>query len=144
MLDFCGFKIRGEHEKGDGILLLANELTYSAHPWWHISTRRCLEALTEADVKGKRVLDFGCGAAPILGLAASSLGAREVAYAEKIPALWEHAKKTIEANDLPPLEDDGGTYDFILANIGDAYLLGQISKRSTHGIGTEGYEVMRW
>jgi predicted nicotinamide N-methyase len=138
------FTVVGEHEEGPGIRLLPH--THGdAYPWWSESTRNVLDALRPEDVAGKRVLDFGCGASAILGLAAASLGAALVAYAESHPALWAIAQRQIEANGWPVVADDGGTADFILANLGDAVAVGELSRRSLHGLGTdkEG-QVIRW
>ena len=54
-------------------------------------------------------------------------------------------QQQIRANGYVPRVDDGFSYDFILANVGDAALVGEISNRSEHGIGTdkEG-QVIRW
>lgn len=143
MFQIGQFTILGEHEGGEGIRLLPHTHG-NAYPWWSESTRNVLAALTAADVAGKRVLDFGCGASAILGLCAASLGA-SVSYAERDTELWGIAREQIIANGLTPVEDDGGRYDFILANIGDAVAVGEVSTRSDHGIGTDNDgSVIRW
>ena len=138
------FTILGEHEQGEGIHLLPHTHG-NAYPWWSESTRNVLEALTAADVAGKRVLDFGCGASAILGLCAASLGAKSVDYAEQDAELWAIAKNIVRRNSHAPSPDTGKRYDFILANLGDAEQVGKVSVRSEHGIGTDrDGAVIRW
>jgi len=138
------FTIIGEHEEGEGIRLLPHTHG-NAYPWWSESTRNVLESLTVEDVKGKRVLDFGCGASAILGLAAASLSAKSVDYAERDVELWAIAKTIVRRNAHSPSPDTGKRYDFILANLGDAEQVGKVSVRSEHGIGTDkDGAVIRW
>lgn len=144
MFQLGRFTVFGEHEEGEGIRLLPHTHG-NAYPWWSESTRNVLEALTEADVAGKRVLDLGCGASAILALAMAQLGAASVAIAERDPELMAIAQSQLAANRLPVLVDDGGVYDFIVANLGDALAVGEISTRSQHGIGTDrDGGIIRW
>ena len=137
------FTVLGEHEDGDGVRLLPHTHG-NAYPWWSESTRNVLEALTEADVKGKRVLDYGAGASAILGLCAASLGAH-VDYAETDGELMAIAERQIKANGHAANRDTGKRYDFVLANLGDAEAVGKVSKRAPHGLGTDkDGAVIRW
>lgn len=117
-----------------------------AYPWWSPTTRAVLEALTRGDVEGRTVLDYGCGASAILGLAAYAFGASCVHFAECKPDLLAIAEQQIKANGQKPrLDDETLYYDFALANLGDAFAIGILSKRTAHGLGTdkEG-RVIRW
>jgi len=109
------------------------------YPWWSASTRAVLGMLPELIDPGDRVLDFGCGPAAILAVAAARLRATVVAL-EAHPELAAIARQQIEANglDIPVIEaDDGLPYDVILANIGDAVLVGTLSTRSPRGVGSD-------
>ena len=105
-----------------------------------------IEAMVEADLGGKRVLDFGCGASAILSLVASELGA-DVVACEIHPAYAAEAKRQIAANelDIPVVATASGSFDFAVANVGDAHLVGEVSKLATHGVGTDSEgELIRW
>lgn len=146
MFEIGPFTVIGEREampQGLAIRLLPHE-HHAAFPWWSPTTQAVLVALGAEDIVGKRVLDFGCGASAILGLAASALGGR-VSYAEHMPELWAIAVTNIAANGLDPTQDDGGRHEFILANLGDAYAVGQLAQRAPHGLGTDAEgQVIRW
>ena len=87
----------------------------------HQTTALCLHWLDKADVKGKTVIDYGCGSG-ILGIAAALLGARRVIGVDTDPqalqATQENARRnnvTVETylpQDCPALQ-----YDLLLANI---------------------------
>lgn len=59
----------------------------------HESTRMCMELLAETNVKGKSVLDVGCGSG-ILGIAALALGAEDCFFID----IDEQAVRATEAN----------------------------------------------
>ena len=98
----------------------------------HPTTRMCLEALDKTELKGKRVLDLGCGSG-ILGIGALILGADNCVGADIDPkapdVVMENAalngiggdKIKIFAGDV--IGDSslrrnlGGGYDVVLANI---------------------------
>ena len=97
----------------------------------HASTRLCLEALEAAEVKGKSVLDIGCGSG-ILGLCALKLGAKSATGVDIDPVAVQTAVENAALNGLRDsfaaltgdfLADDslrdvvGGGYDIIFSNI---------------------------
>lgn len=113
---------------------------HAAYPWWSESTRLVLGRLQRLDLAGKTVLDFGCGASCILGLAAARMGATVTAI-DYQPELAEIAARQAAANpDLAvtvQVDDPGGVFDVILANVGDADLLDALVDRAReHFIGT--------
>ena len=77
----------------------------------HATTRMCLEALQELDVKGKRVLDLGSGSG-ILGLAGLLLGAESVLACDVDPKAADAARENAALNDL-----GGGRYETRTADI---------------------------
>jgi ribosomal protein L11 methyltransferase len=90
----------------------------------HETTHMCLAALEHIDVKGQKILDYGCGTG-ILAILASKLGAAEL---EAIDIEEESYKSTIENcadNDVHNVTSRCGTivnvqgsnFDGILANI---------------------------
>lgn len=87
----------------------------------HETTRLCLEALTELDLQGKRVLDFGSGSG-ILSIAAALRGAR-VTGVEIDPLAVENARHNAHLNHVSPelCEFRAGfpetQFDFVIANI---------------------------
>lgn len=104
----------------------------AAFPWWDQSTANVLGTLPD-DLTGKRVLDYGCGASAILAIAAARLGASDVRAVEIHPELAALARANIEANGLPIVleDDDGSSYDLILANIGDEDAVKALRSRGT-------------
>lgn len=89
----------------------------------HPTTALCLEWLAEHDVKGKTVIDFGCGSG-ILAVAAVLLGAKE-AYAididpQALTATLDNAKKNGVASKIKTyLPEDFTPFaaDLVIANI---------------------------
>ena len=77
----------------------------------HATTRMCLEALQELDVKDKRVLDLGSGSG-ILGIASLLLGAESVLACDVDPKAADAARENAALNGL-----DGGRYETRTANI---------------------------
>jgi ribosomal protein L11 methyltransferase len=68
----------------------------------HPTTALCLQWLSQTDVKGKQVIDFGCGSG-ILAIAASLLGARSVLAIDNDPQAIIATKANRENNGIEPL-----------------------------------------
>lgn len=85
----------------------------------HATTRMCLDLL---DVKGKDVIDVGCGSG-ILGIASKICGAKSVYMCDIDPQAVEFAKRNAELNgvdaqiECADLIAGDRTADFIIANI---------------------------
>ena len=96
----------------------------------HQSTRLCLRALTDVDVRGKRVLDLGTGSG-VLAMAAALSGARQVLAVDVDPDAIESARESQALNPsaagiewlvadyrqrgaYPPID---GRWDVVLANL---------------------------
>ncbi|MES2662441.1 MAG: 50S ribosomal protein L11 methyltransferase [Pseudomonadota bacterium] len=91
----------------------------------HPTTSLCLSWLARTHLKGKRILDFGCGSG-ILGIAAQLLGAADVVFLDIDPQalIATQDNATINSIDLKPqqlcLPEDIlpiGTFDIVIANI---------------------------
>lgn len=94
----------------------------------HATTRGCLRLLDDALRAGDRVLDVGSGSA-ILAIAAALLGAGEVIAVEYDPDANLNARENLEQNGVegrvriieemagPPLLEELGRFDLVLANI---------------------------
>ncbi len=95
----------------------------------HPTTRLCLAWLAEADLSGKRVLDFGCGSG-VLALAASVLGAAHVTAVDHDPQALvatrdnaaynevnEEALSVITPACLAAGSSQGQVFDVVIANI---------------------------
>jgi len=139
--------VYGEHEDApdSGVVLVPHSV--GAYPWWSEPTRDVLEATP--DLAGLDVLDFGCGASAILSLAAIKVfGAATVTSVEYVPEFAEVALRQLEANGINPdvrASVDDGRWDFAFANLGDAALVGEVSRYATHGIGSDrDGGVIRW
>lgn len=96
----------------------------------HPTTALCLEWLDAEDVRGARVLDFGCGSG-ILGIAALKLGAASVLALDIDPqaltATRENAAKNGVSARLDTARDAGdGRFDIVIANI----LAGPLTERA--------------
>lgn len=113
-------------------IILTPDFGFAHCPWEH-DTLAVLRRLP--DLTGKRVLDFGTGSG-VLAVAAHRMGAASVDVAEYIPSIRAQADRTFAANDLTVGDDDGGHYDVILANVGDAELLQELGERCDLLIGT--------
>lgn len=136
----------GEDEEtpSEGVVIRFLPFPASAHffPWWDVTTVACLEELAARDLTGLHVVDFGCGATAILAMAALYFGAAKVTAVEKMPDLVEEARRQIEANGLSGdieviLAKEAPPCDLMVANLGDAVLVGQHSPSSPHGFGTD-------
>jgi len=89
----------------------------------HPTTALCLEWLGNNNIKGKRIIDFGCGSG-ILAIAALKLGAKEVIAVDHDPQAIIACNNNAEANHVAEklqcyLPDDFQTQttDIVLANI---------------------------
>jgi ribosomal protein L11 methyltransferase len=89
----------------------------------HESTRIMIKLMNNIDLKGKKVLDIGCGSA-ILSLYAALLGAKKVLAVDNHEDTVLSARKNIELNNTANVEivcgdlrEIKGTYDIVLANI---------------------------
>lgn len=94
----------------------------------HATTRGCLRLLDRVVREGDHVLDVGSGSA-ILAIAAARLGAGEVVAVEYDPDANLNARENLEQNGVaervrlvealadPPLLEELGGFDLILANI---------------------------
>ncbi len=131
------FAVIGEGEtEPEGLvpIRLLPHFHHSAYPWWSESTAAVLAALPD-DLSGKTVLDFGCGASCILGLAAHALGA-DVTALDHHPEIAEIARRQADGRFPVLMLDNGHDYDVILANIGDAHTVGTLASRAGLLIGT--------
>jgi ribosomal protein L11 methyltransferase len=102
----------------------------------HASTRLCLRALSDADVRGKRVLDLGTGSG-VLAMAAHVSGAREVIAVDIDPDAIDSARASARLNArvgtihwlLGDFRDHGwdaltgGPFDVVLANLTGGMLI---------------------
>lgn len=98
----------------------------------HETTRMIVSTLLNIDIKGKRVLDCGCGTG-LLGIAASKLGASEVVGYDIDEWSSENAIHNAELNgvgnmkvmlgDASVLKSVEGKFDVVLANINRNILL---------------------
>ena len=90
----------------------------------HESTQMCLDLLQRIDVKGKKVVDVGCGSG-VLGIAALKLGATDCYFADIDLGAIDNCRENIALNDVSPctvavaplLQGCPVVADLILANI---------------------------
>lgn len=87
----------------------------------HPTTRLCLQWLSDLQLAGKTVLDYGCGSG-ILAMAASALGAASVFGVDIDPQAVETARFNTEANGLQVTyavsdRELDQQYDVVVANI---------------------------
>lgn len=87
----------------------------------HPTTRLCLRWLVSNEIKGARVLDYGCGSG-VLAIAAAKLGAAEV-FGTDIDeqalgaARANSERNAVDARYTAPDRLPSGTFDIVLANI---------------------------
>jgi ribosomal protein L11 methyltransferase len=96
----------------------------------HETTRLMAEWLMNLDVKGRKVLDMGCGTG-VLAILANKMGAGDVIGIDNDEWAWRNAQENFRINGVPEenvflgdaslIEKDG--YDLILANINRNVLL---------------------
>lgn len=141
--------VYGEQETDPGglsVRLLPYE-GLGAYPWWSAETQKMIGAMQDLPIKGADVLDFGCGAFAILALTAAKMGAKSVVACEIHPEHAMEATRQIAANELPiaVVSQAEGKFDIALANVGDAVLIGQVSRLAKHGIGIDkDGEIVSW
>lgn len=90
----------------------------------HPTTALCLEWLDGQDLKGKQVVDYGCGSG-ILGLASLLLGAKHVIGVDTDPQALQASRDNAERNGVNdskldvylPENEPGTKTDIMLANI---------------------------
>lgn len=123
------------HDDGNGIasgISIGIETKQAFGTGTHETTRMIVSTLLNIDLKGKRVLDCGCGTG-ILGIAASKLGASEVLGYDIDEWSSENAIHNAELNgvgnmkvmlgDASVLKSVEGKFDVVLANINRNILL---------------------
>lgn len=123
------------HDDGNGIasgISIGIETKQAFGTGTHETTRMIVSTLLNIDLKGKRVLDCGCGTG-ILGIAASELGASEVVGYDIDEWSSENAIHNAELNgvgnmkvmlgDASVLKSVEGKFDVVLANINRNILL---------------------
>lgn len=123
------------HDDGTGIasgISIGIETKQAFGTGTHETTRMIVSTLLNIDLKGKRVLDCGCGTG-ILGIAASKLGASEVVGYDIDEWSSENAIHNAELNgvgnmkvmlgDASVLKSVEGKFDVVLANINRNILL---------------------
>ena len=123
------------HDDGNGIasgISIVIETKQAFGTGTHETTRMIVSTLLNIDLKGKRVLDCGCGTG-ILGIAASKLGASEVVGYDIDEWSSENAIHNAELNgvgnmkvmlgDASVLKSVEGKFDVVLANINRNILL---------------------
>ena len=123
------------HDDGNGIasgISIGIETKQAFGTGTHETTRMIVSTLLNIDLKGKRVLDCGCGTG-ILGIAASKLGASEVVGYDIDEWSSENAIHNAELNgvgnmkvmlgDTSVLKSVEGKFDVVLANINRNILL---------------------
>lgn len=123
------------HDDGNGIasgISIGIETKQAFGTGTHETTRMIVSTLLNIDLKGKRVLDCGCGTG-ILGIAASKLGASEVVGYDIDEWSSENAIHNAGLNgvgnmkvmlgDASVLKSVEGKFDVVLANINRNILL---------------------
>lgn len=123
------------HDDGNGIasgISIGIETKQAFGTGTHETTRMIVSTLLNIDLKGKRVLDCGCGTG-ILGIAASKLGASEVVGYDIDEWSSDNAIHNAELNgvgnmkvmlgDASVLKSVEGKFDVVLANINRNILL---------------------
>lgn len=123
------------HDDGNGIasgISIGIETKQAFGTGTHETTRMIISTLLNIDLKGKRVLDCGCGTG-ILGIAASKLDASEVVGYDIDEWSSENAIHNAELNgvgnmkvmlgDASVLKSVEGKFDVVLANINRNILL---------------------
>lgn len=106
----------------DGSTLVVIEPSRGFGTGHHASTRLCLRALSEIDVRGRRVLDLGTGSG-VLAVAAALRGARQVVAIDVDPEAIDAARTSMALNpDASSIEWMVGDYrDRDAMPVGDAW-----------------------
>ncbi len=105
----------------------------------HITTRLMIREMMKYNLKGRAVLDMGCGTG-ILGIYACKLGAERVLGIDYDQWAYKNALENVERNGISIMEvrlGDVGIigdefFDFILANITRNTLVREISDYASH------------
>ncbi|RMG55433.1 MAG: 50S ribosomal protein L11 methyltransferase [Bacteroidetes bacterium] len=105
----------------------------------HETTRLMVRQLAELEVRGKQVLDMGCGTG-ILGILAAKMGARSVLGIDIDAWSSENSLENISRNEVTGMEVRQGDvtaipdlrYDLILANINRNVLLNDMTHYAKH------------
>jgi len=125
----------------------------------HESTKLAVKLILSLNLKGKRVIDIGCGSG-ILSVLSKKLGAIYVKALDKEPQAIEKTKETASLNNVnidiqisDLLENVTGRYDLVIANIVPEILkklLPQLDKVITKdskvifsGIYEDSYQIMK-
>ena len=114
----------------------------------HATTRLCLAALQELDLRGTRVIDVGTGSG-VLAIAASRLGAADVTAIDDDPDAMQAAAENVQLNagvsvrlqtaDLRAA--DPGGFDVVIANLTGGLLV-QAAARLTELCASPGHLVL--
>lgn len=99
----------------------------------HETTSMVLEEIFNIDVKGKKILDMGCGTS-VLAIFASMRGAKEILAIDVDHWAWENSLENIKTNGIENIaakqgdvnDIDGLFFDIIFANINKNILLNDI------------------
>jgi len=99
----------------------------------HATTYLVMDRMFEAPIKGKKVLDYGCGTG-ILAILASKLGANTIDAIDNDPLSTENTAENLATNEITNVNCYLGTieklkgqeYDVILANINRNVLLNTV------------------
>lgn len=112
-----------------GRMLIVIEPSMGFGTGHHQTTRLCLRALEDADVRGKRVLDLGTGSG-VLAIAAAKLGAASVLGVDDDPDAVDAARKNVTLNQVDVRIEradiktsDAATADVVVANLTGALLV---------------------
>lgn len=105
----------------------------------HQTTRMMIEEMMDHDLKGKRVLDMGCGTG-VLGIFACRLGAGPVVGIDHDQWAYENALENVERNGATAMEIRLGNvsslsdevFDVVLANISKNTLVQDIPAYNAH------------
>lgn len=98
---------------------------------YHQTTCHMLRAILASDMKGKRILDMGCGTA-LLAILAKKHGATDVVAIDIDEFAYENAKENIVLNGTPEIDvrlggvdaiKDSDCFDIVIANINRNILL---------------------
>jgi ribosomal protein L11 methyltransferase len=114
----------------------------------HATTRLCLAALQELDLRGTRVIDVGTGSG-VLAIAASRLGAADVTAIDDDPDAIQAATENVQLNagvsvrlqtsDLRSA--DHGRFDVVIANLTGGLLV-QAAAQLTELCASPGHLVL--
>ncbi|MDR1687736.1 MAG: 50S ribosomal protein L11 methyltransferase [Clostridiales bacterium] len=99
------------YEKADGEIVFTINPGHVFGTGLHQSTRICIEALQELNLKNKTVLDLGCGSG-ILGIISMMLGAKSAQLTDIDPAAEDTARENAELNGI-----DMNNFSVVTGNI---------------------------